>query len=200
MSTNLLVINNSIMADKSQSSALTQYAAQQWLSQSDQHTVTVRDVVMDAVPHLDGARVAAFFTPEADRSDEQKAIVAYSDQLIAEFDQADALLIALPMYNFGITSQLKAYFDHLARGGVTFKYTDQGPVGLLDDKPVALIAARGGLYHAQGADHQVPFTQQFLAFLGLSSVTTVFAEGLAMGEPEAMLVDAQQALDTWVKG
>ena len=178
MSTNLLVINNSIMADKSQSSALTQYAAQQWLSQSDQHTVTVRDVVMDAVPHLDGARVAAFFTPEADRSDEQKAIVAYSDQLIAEFDQADALVIALPMYNFGITSQLKAYFDHLARGGVTFKYTDQGPVGLLDDKPVALIAARGGLYHAQGADHQVPFTQQFLAFLGLSSVTTVFAEGL----------------------
>ena len=200
MSTNLLVINNSIMADKSQSSALTQYAAQQWLSQSDQHTVTVRDVVMDAVPHLDGARVAAFFTPEADRSDEQKAIAAYSDQLIAEFDQADALLIALPMYNFGITSQLKAYFDHLARAGVTFKYTDQGPVGLLDDKPVALIAARGGLYHAQGADHQVPFTQQFLAFLGLSSVTTVLAEGLAMGEPEATLVDAQQALDTWVKG
>jgi FMN-dependent NADH-azoreductase len=84
------------------------------------------------------------------------------------------------MYNFNIPSQLKSWFDHLARAGVTFHYTEQGPVGLIEDKPVYLVATRGGLYAEQGQDFQVDFVKQFLGFIGLKDIRLVLAEGLAM--------------------
>jgi FMN-dependent NADH-azoreductase len=136
--------------------------------------VTVRDVA--TVPHLDGERFAAFGAKE--RTARQQAIVDYSDALIAELKAADTIVIGVPMYNFGIPSQLKAYFDHVARAGVTFKYTDKGAVGLLTGKKAYLVVARGGVY-GDGHAHTT-YVRDFLAFLGITDVEAIYAEGLAI--------------------
>ena len=106
--------------------------------------------------------------------------MAYSDTLIDELKQADVIVFGLPMYNFGVPSQLKAYFDHIARAGVTFKYTDKGPVGLLTGKKVYVFAARGGLYAGTPLDTQTSYVRDFLRFLGMTDVEFVYAEGLAI--------------------
>jgi len=135
-----------------------------------------RDVV--GTPHLDGERFAAFNTAPAARTPAQQAAVDYSDALIAELKAADTIVIGVPMYNFGIPSTLKAYFDHVARAGLTFKYTDKGAVGLLTGKKVYLVLARGGYYG--DAHAHTTYVRDFLAFLGLTDVETVYAEGLAI--------------------
>ena len=118
-----------------------------------------------------------------------------ADQLLHELQQADEILLALPYYNFNIPAQLKSYFDLLARAGVTFKYTEQGPVGLIEDKPVRIVATRGGQYQAQGNDYQLPFVKQFLGFIGLTQVEVIYAEGLAMSDQsESALFAARQQL------
>ena len=94
-------------------------------------------------------------------------MVAYSDALIDELKQADVIVLGLPMYNFGVPSQLKAYFDHIARAGVTFSYTAEGPVGLLTGKKVYVFAARGGLYAGTPLDTQTSYVRDFLRFLGI---------------------------------
>ena len=124
----------------------------------------------------------AFFAKPEERTPEQRAVIAYSDALIDELRRADVLVLGLPMYNFGVPSQLKAWFDHIARAGETFKYTEKGPVGLLTGKKAYVFATRGGLY---GDDHsQSEFVRQFLGFLGITDVEFVYAEGLAIS-PES---------------
>jgi len=138
--------------------------------------VTARDVT--TVPHLDAERFGAFNTPATSRTPAQQAAVEYSDALIAELKAADAIVIGVPMYNFGIPSTLKAYFDHVARAGVTFKYTEKGAVGLLTGKKAYLVMARGGFY---GDSHaHTTYVRDFLAFLGITDIETVYAEGLAI--------------------
>ena len=138
--------------------------------------VVVRDVT--TVPHLDGERFAAFNTPGGARTPAQRAAVEYSDALIAELKTADTIVIGVPMYNFGIPSTLKAYFDHVARAGITFKYTDKGAVGLVTGKKAYLVLARGG--HYGDAHAHTSYVRDFLAFIGITDVETVYAEGLAI--------------------
>ena len=138
--------------------------------------VVVRDVT--TVPHLDGERFGAFNTPPATRTPAQQAAVEYADALIAELKAADTIVIGVPMYNFGIPSTLKAYFDHVARAGITFKYTEQGAVGLLTGKKAYLVLARGG--HYGDAHAHTSCVRDFLAFIGITEVETVYAEGLAI--------------------
>jgi len=134
----------------------------------------------EQVPHLTAERFAAFITKPEERSAAQPAVVAYSDALINELKQADVIALGLLMYNFGVPSQLKAYFDHIARVGVTFKYTDQGPVGLLGGKKVYVFAARGGIYAGTPMDTQTSYVRDFLRFLGMNEVEFVYAEVLAI--------------------
>jgi len=109
-------------------------------------------------------------------------VVDYSDALIDELKRADVIVLGLPMYNFGLPSTLKAYFDHVARVGVTFRYTEKGPVGLVTGKKVYVFAARGGLYAGTPRDTQTQYVRDFLAFLGMNDVEFVYAEGLAVSE------------------
>ena len=141
----------------------------------------VRDLAAsEPVPHLDGERFGAFLAKPEERSEAQRAVVAYSDTLISELQQADVIVLGLPMYNFGVPSQLKAYFDHIARAGVTFKYTDKGPVGLLTGKRAYVFAARGGVYAGTPLDTQTAYVRDFLRFIGIADVNFVYAEGLAI--------------------
>lgn len=116
--------------------------------------------------------------------------------LVAELRAADVLVLGVPMYNFGIPSTLKAYFDRLARAGVTFKYTETGPVGLLTGKKAYVLAARGGMYQGTPKDSQTAYLKDFLSFIGIDDVTFVYAEGLNMGEAgrDAALVAAHQQI------
>jgi FMN-dependent NADH-azoreductase len=177
----ILQIKASVLGANSASSRL----ADEFIAQFPRAEVVERDLAAGPVPHLDGARVAAFFTKPDQRTADQKAFVAHSDALIDELRSADVIVLGLPMYNFGVPSQLKAWFDHLARAGVTFKYTEKGAVGLLTGKKAYVVATRGGVYAGTPHDFEVPFVRQFLGFVGITDVELVFAEGLALGEESA---------------
>lgn len=143
--------------------------------------VTVRDLAVTPHPVLDEAALGALFTPAGERSAEQAARVALDDALIAEIQAHDVIVLGVPMYNFGVTVQLKSWIDAIARAGVTFRYTETGPVGLLGGKTVYVALARGGLYRDTANDSQVPYLKSVLGFLGLTDVRFIYAEGLAMG-------------------
>jgi FMN-dependent NADH-azoreductase len=178
----ILQIKTSVFSQNGQSSRLADEFVALLSEQNPGAEVVQRDIAADPVPHLDGARVGAFFAKPEQRSAEQRAVIAYSDALIDELRRADVLVLGLPMYNFGVPSQLKAWFDHLARAGETFKYTEKGALGLMTGKKAYVFAARGGLY---GDDHsQSEFVRQFLGFIGITDVEFVYAEGLAIG-PES---------------
>jgi FMN-dependent NADH-azoreductase len=179
--TTLLQINASINHDNGQSSQLAnQFVAAYRKRYPDALIVTRNVAAAESVPHLNAERFGAFITQPDERSTAQHAVVAYSDALINELKQADVIVLGLPMYNFGVPSQLKAYFDHIARAGVTFKYTDKGPVGLLTGKKVYVFAARGGVYAGTPLDTQTSYVRDFLRFIGLDDVEFIYAEGLAM--------------------
>ena len=183
--TTLLQIKASISHDEGQSSRLANNFVAAYRKAHPDAKVLVREVASaEPVPHLNGERFGAFITKPEERTDAQHAVVAYSDALIDELKRADIVVIGLPMYNFGVPSQLKAYFDHIARAGMTFKYTATGPVGLLTGKKVYVFAARGGLYAGSALDTQTGYVRDFLAFLGMTDVQFVYAEGLAVS-PES---------------
>jgi FMN-dependent NADH-azoreductase len=178
----LLQINASIHNGKGQSSQLANQFVAAFRERHPDATIVVRDVAAaEPVPHLDGERFGAFITKPEERSAGQQAIVAYSDALIEELKQASVIVIGLPMYNFGVPSQLKAYFDHIARAGVTFAYTEQGPKGLITGKKVFVFATRGGVYAGTPLDTQTSYVRDFLRFLGMTDVEFVYAEGLHLG-------------------
>ena len=195
----LLHIKSSIFGDHGQSSLLATTFIKQWKELHSDGQVLTRDISAEPLPHFDAKHIEALMTDKEQRTAEQQLQVDLADQLIQEVKSASAILIAVPMYNFGIPSQLKAYFDRLARAGETFKYTETGPVGLIDDKPVYLLATRGGLYHDAGVDFQVPFVKQFFAFLGLTSAHTIYAEGLNMESvKDDSLTKAKQQISTYL--
>lgn len=138
--------------------------------------VTTRDLAR-GLPHLDATWTGATFTPPAARSEEQKAALALSDELLAEVHQADTIVISSPIYNFTIPSTLKTWLDHLARVGVSFIYTEEGPKGLLDDKHVVVLLASGGVPIGSPYDFATPYLKQMFGFLGITNVEFVGAAG-----------------------
>ena len=178
----ILQINASLYAGDGQSSRLADQLVAELRGQHPGAELIVRDLAREPVPHLDAERFGAFLAKPESRTPTQHAVVSYSDALIDELRRADAIVLGLPMYNFGVPSQLKAWFDHVARTGVTFKYTEKGAVGLLTNKRVFVLATRGGKYTGTSGDSQTPFVRQFLGFLGITDVEFIYAEGLAMGD------------------
>jgi len=180
MSKTLLQVNASLFADAGASTTLANEFVEKWRAHNPDTTVLVRDFARDPVPHLTAERFQAFLTKPEERTAAQQAHAAYSDALIDELKRADVIVLGVPMYNFDVPSTLKAYFDHIARAGVTFRYTAQGAVGLLGGKKVYIFAARGGYYVGQPSDTQSAYLRTFLGLLGLNDVEFVYAEGLAI--------------------
>jgi FMN-dependent NADH-azoreductase len=178
--TTLLQINASIHADQGQSSQLASQFVQAFARRHPDTRIVRRDLAGEPVPHLSAERFAAFLSKPGARSRAEDDVVAYSDALIAELKRADVIVLGLPMYNFGVPSQLKSYFDHIARAGETFRYSATGPVGLLTGKKAYVFAARGGLYAGSALDTQTTYVRNFLNFVGIADVEFVYAEGLAI--------------------
>jgi FMN-dependent NADH-azoreductase len=194
--TTILKLTSSLYSGDGQSTQLAQQFIDALRDREPGTHVIERDLARDPLPHLDAARFQAFVTPPELRTSDQRAVAAFSDALIDELRAADVLVLGLPMYNFGVPSQLKAYFDHIARAGVTFRYTEKGPVGLLTGKKAYVFATRGGLYAGTPNDTQTAYVRQFLGFLGITEVEFVYAEGLALGPAarDASLAQARTAV------
>lgn len=190
----LLYIQSSIHGADGQSSQLAERFIQNWLAAHRDGEVVRRDVAANPVPHLVAERFTAFTTPAAQRTAEQQAVVAYSDALIKELNDADLIVLGVPMYNLGVPSTLRSYFDHIARAGVTFRYTANGPEGLVKGKKAVIFSTRGGFYGTD--EHSSSYVRQFLGLIGIQDVKTVIAEGLAVSNElkETALNAAQEQI------
>lgn len=181
---NVLVINSSLNRSAGNSNQLTEKFVSQ-LQQQQDIRVTQRDLDGVDLPHLTAEEMQAWMTDNAERNPQQQQLAALSDRLIAEIQQSDILVIGMPMYNFGVPSVFKAWIDRIARAGITFRYTKNGPQGLLNGKKVYILAARGGIYAGTEKDSQSQYLKDVLAFMGMTDVEFVYAEGLAMGDESA---------------
>ncbi len=192
----ILQINASIRADAANSTRVAASIVARLTAKAPDAVVEVRDLGADPHPVLDGAALGALFTPAEQRSAEQAARVALDDAEIARLQGADVIVLGVPMYNFGIPVQLKAWLDAVARAGTTFRYTENGPEGLVQGKKVYVALARGGLYRDTPADSQVPYLKAVLGFLGMTDVSFVYAEGLSMGaeSAEKAFADAERQI------
>jgi FMN-dependent NADH-azoreductase len=195
---NMLQINSSARSQGSHSTTIANELSARLLSTHTSAKLTVRDLAVTPQPTLDEAALQVLFTPAEQRTSDQAARVAIDDAVIAEIQAADVVVIGAPMYNFGVSAQLKNWMDAIARAQVTFKYTSQGPEGLLNGKKVYVVLTRGGVYRNTPTDSQVPFMTTFFGFLGMTDVEFIYAEGLAMG-PEGEqrgIQAAREQIDT----
>ncbi|MFT5805956.1 MAG: FMN-dependent NADH-azoreductase [Moritella dasanensis] len=187
----ILHIDSSLQGNTSTSSKIaTKLIEKLDVENAQQQQITYRNLNVSQVPHLTDAIFNAFHTPESERSIEQQAAAAVSDELIDEISGSDILIIAVPMYNFGVPSTLKAWIDHIARAGKTFTYTAEGPKPLLKMPKTYVIATRGGLYANTPADTQAPWLEQVLKFVGVQEVEFIFVEGVAMHSADDVLINA----------
>jgi FMN-dependent NADH-azoreductase len=157
--------------------------------------VSVRDLAVGAPSFVDAAWVDANFTPPEQRNEEQKAVLAESDALVAELKAADILVIGVPIYNFGIPAKLKAWIDMVARARLTFRYTEDGPVGLLKGKRAYLAVASGGTAVGSEIDFATGYLRHVLAFLGIDDVQIVAADRLTARGGEEAMRDAHAQID-----
>lgn len=203
---NVLRVTTSLFENDSVSSLLMEELLAKFQAGGENFHIVERNFRENPVPHLDADWLQALSTPAVDRSEEQQAKVSYSDSLVAEIQAADTLVIALPMYNFSVPSMLKAWIDHIARAGVTFKYTATGAEGLLQDKQVYLVSAMGGV-HEQGdtrekgqTDFLRPYVELIMGFIGLNDVEFITAAGLNMGDRqrEQGLAEARAEIENLV--
>ncbi len=173
----ILVIKSSIKAD-SNSSKLVDELVRGWRDAHPEDHITHRDLLKNPLPHLAESTYLTMPLASDERTAEQHAEMALSDELTEEFLEADTIIMGIPMYNFGIPSGFKAYIDHIARLGLTFRYTAEGPVGLAGDKEVIIVLARGGIYWETENDTQTPYLKAVLGFMGITNIKFAVAEGL----------------------
>ncbi|WP_295767284.1 FMN-dependent NADH-azoreductase [uncultured Mucilaginibacter sp.] len=160
-------------------------------------TVKVHDLANAQFPHLEEVHINSFFTPLENHTPEYKLAIKHSDDAIAEVEEADAIVIGAPFYNFNIPSTLKAWIDHMARAGKTFRYTDAGPEGLIKGKKVYVAISSGGVYSEgpmKAYDFIEPYLRAVLGFLGMTDITFYRAEGLKM--PALQENALQKAIDS----
>jgi FMN-dependent NADH-azoreductase len=192
----LLFVTSSILGENSKSRALGREFVEAWTRHHPGTRVVERDLVAEAVPHVTGAVVGAAMTPAEQRSPEQAEAASLADRLIEELEAADVVVLAAPMYNFSVPSTVKAWIDHVVRAGRTFRYGANGPEGLLRGKKVFIVTARGGVYSrgpAKSMDFHEPYLRHVLGFIGLTDVSFIYAEGLAMPEVAAGALENARA-------
>ena len=201
--TTILYLNSSVRSTGSVSRQLSGEFIEKLKAAHPGANVVTRDLAANPLPHLSESMVGAYFTPPEQRTEEQKQLIKTSDEVVAELLAADIVVVGAPMYNFSVSSTLKSWIDHVARAGVTFKYTETGPVGLVQGKKFVIFTSRAGVYSsgpAQAMDFQETYLRGVLGFLGITDVTFVSAEGLAMGDEavNSALANGRQAMNALI--
>jgi FMN-dependent NADH-azoreductase len=185
----LLFVTSSVFGAESKSRQIGAEFVAAWSKAHPGTQVVERSLTPQSMPHLTQEAIAAWSLPEEKRSPQQREIADHADAIIAEVEAADAVVIAAPMYNFSISSTLKAWIDHLVRAGRTFRYSAAGPDGLLKGKKVFIVTGRGGVYSgdspARALDFQEPYLRAVLGFVGLTDVTFIHVEGLGISPESA---------------
>ena len=181
----LLHLDSSILGDSSASRQLSRAVVDAWLASESQAQVISRDLASDALSHLSAASLVAGGTPAELRDAAQKHEVELAESTLNEFLAADAIVIGAPMYNFTVTTQLKAWIDRVAVAGKTFAYDENGPKGLAGGKKVVIVSTAGGIHAGQpsGQAHEA-YLLLVLRFLGIADIEIVRAEGLAYGDEQ----------------
>ena len=192
MTTRVLQINASLFGANGQSSQLNDYLVER-LSSKGYVSLVQRDLGAEPLPHLSADTLMAIGTQPEDRTAEQSKAVGFADAIIDELMNADVLVLAAPMYNFNVPSALKAWMDYVARAGVTFRYTESGPEGLLRGKTAYVTSTRGGVHQGQPSDTQTDFVNTFLNFVGITDIRWVYAEGINMGALKETAMNAAKA-------
>ena len=193
---NLLYINTSSKVQGSHSRNISKKVVDKILVDHPNTKITTRDVGTNTIPHISEATIKAFCQEEATYDEEMARSSKFSMELIDELRQSNVIVLAVPMYNFSVPSTLKAYFDHIARANQTFKFTEEGPIGLLEKKKVIVVITRGGGYSNSPQNHQDPYLKTFLSFIGLNDVTFLIAENLAVSNlAENSLRDADKFIE-----
>ena len=200
----LLHIDSSVLSDNSVSRRLTRDVVEQWRLADPGVEVVYRDLSAEAPGHLSADILAAGRLPAEQRDPAQHAELALGEELLEEFLAADAIVLGAPMYNFTVPSQLKAWLDRVLVAGRTFKYTENGPVGLAGGKQVVIVSTRGGVYSegpANAMDHQESYLRAVLGFVGITDVTVVRAEGVNLGaeQREQAIAAAQLQVRTLLR-
>ncbi|ABC28169.1 Acyl carrier protein phosphodiesterase [Hahella chejuensis KCTC 2396] len=190
--TRILKIDSSARAESSMSRKLAQQLTEQLIAANPGAEVVSRDV-SGGLPFVTEEWIGASYTPADQRTEAQNQALALSDSLIEEVQAADTLVIAVPMYNFSVPATLKAYIDQICRAQVTFRYTEQGPVGLLENKKAYVVTVTGGTPVNSAADFVSAYMRQVLGFIGIKDVTFINADRI-MVDPESILADAQQQI------
>jgi len=201
--TTILYLNSSVRSTGSVSRQLSGEFIEKLKAAHPGAKVVTRDLAANPLPHLSESMVGAYFTPPEQRTDEQKQLIKTSDEVVAELLAADTVVVGAPMYNFSVSSTLKSWIDHVARAGVTFKYTETGPVGLVHGKKFVIFTSRSGVYSsgpAKAMDFQETYLRGVLGFLGITDVSFVSAEGLAMGDEavNTALANGRHAMDALI--
>lgn len=194
----ILVLKSSVLADASASNPLVDDIVSALVAQQPASKIVERDLAIEPIPHLNFDSAAVLRGTEPVNA-AQTAALALSNTLIGELRSADTIVIGAPMYNFGITSALKSWFDHVLRAGVTFSYSEAGPEGLLRGKRAIVVLSRGGSYSdgpAQAMDSQEPHIRTLLNFIGIEDIVFVRAEKLGFGPDhrELSLADARRQI------
>ncbi|WP_339770680.1 NAD(P)H-dependent oxidoreductase [uncultured Paraglaciecola sp.] len=178
---NLLLLNASLQGDRGNSSKLAAQFVEKWQEGEAIHVVKV-DLNDLNLPHLSAQEMQTWSMVSDNMSPEQVKLAAYSNDLLAQLERSDAIVIGMPMYNFTVPTTFKAWIDRIARAGRTFSYTSEGPKGHLVGKTVYVMAARGGIYQGTENDTQTPYLRLVLGLLGITDVHFVYLEGLNMGD------------------
>lgn len=186
-------IDSSIAGREATSSILAKSVVDQLVSGLDAQ-VHYRDLNQEGLGHLTEEVFAGFQLTAAERNDTQQVAAKRSETYIEELRDADALVLAVPMYNFSTPSTVKAWIDHVARAGISFTYGENGPEGLLNVKKAYVVSTRGGQYAGSAFDHQSPWIEQVLKFVGVQEVEFIYAEGMAGGNADQSVQAANQKI------
>lgn len=192
MSTTILQIDASPRADASLSRQVTRYIGQQLTDATD--SIIHRDLAKSELPLLTEAHIGAFFTPAEQRSAEQNALLRISDGLIEELRQAQQLVIGAPIYNFSVPASLKAWIDLVCRAGETFRYTENGPEGLLNIEQAYIVVSAGGVEIGSPVDFNSAYLKQVCHFIGIKDVHIIDVSG-SKRDPETLIDHAKAQVD-----
>lgn len=198
MATKILRLDTSVFSGEGASTRLNQALMEKLQQIYGEVEVRHRDLARDPLPHFSAEVIAALQAERESLSPTQAELKALADELIEELFAADILVVAAPMYNFGIPSTLKAWIDYVARAGVTFRYTSNGPEGLVKGKTLFLVTTRGGIHKDQTTDSEIPFLHTYFRFLGITDIRTLYAEGLGMAKRDEQFTAALASIDQLV--